>query len=949
MKGLNRGLLLYISLVVLSISVGLAAVTPPPGGAVCTGCTGCTYYICAAAQNFDYPPGCIAPGDTVYCCETLLNPAACPIDFCTTSCMSWANSASCPTPCGAPPPPPPPPSGPVCDASNCFNFACTGPGGASCQCYGACSDGNGNPGSCYNTGSVVSGSCPAPPTSCPDVGWGSSPGSYCGSACVSCGVTSDRYYDSSCNCVTTWTSPYDPSYCASLCSSPPPGPTPPPPGPTPPPPSCQSCGAGCCVAPEECLTDGTNYWCGINPWGPPPPDPGGGSAPPGCSAWAGVTYCVSGAEFVWNADCSSTMTNSCSCGCSPFSTCTSGSSSYLCGGSCQSCCTPVNPSQPTLVSPVAGGTVSTTMITLDWNAVTSWGSGCPSNNNRYMVYLEKGDSTPDVSVAQVSSSVTQYTFSGLTNGVWYWKVRADNDGGRRDSVTSSFTVALCSNSAPTAPSLSSPANGASLNSSSATLAWTPVSSWGTNCAGNTNEYKVILEAGDATPETVVGSLSSGSATFTTGALSPGVTYYWRINATNGAGSSVSTTYSFTGCQDTSPSVPSLLSPVNGASNQPQYFTLDWSDVSFGVNCAGNNNQYTVVLDQNNPPNTPIAVILPSQYAAGPFLSGQSYNWRLQATNGYATSVSSTRSFTACFQTSQCDACLSQGNDASCDCGSECSSGLCSASGVCVSCVSDSDCVFPPNACTEFVGSCIANNCVYDSRLTELPDGCSCGAGIMCLGGLCDPSGNCSGVGDPPGSSSCDAAEPLANCGGISCPSCVVGTVTSYDGNGLVGSRVDYEYGEAVTYALSNGNYFLDNVAVGLRTLRAIAGAPWAPTELKRDLRKGINTVDLIVGVGSSDCEADCTLIGGTTCVASCNGINDCEFGSPEAIMVCDKVQQGFIRAIDGSSEIVCCSGSPQQRVNIPSIATVNGTNAITVTRNVFYAGKLVKMKIVVFN
>lgn len=96
---------------------------------------------------------------------------------------------------------------------------CSGPDDVNNMTY-CFIDGSGNHSGCYTVSNEVheanSPSCAAPPVVCPDVGWGSSPGSYCGSACVSCGVTSDRYYDSSCNCVATSTFT-DPSYCTSLC------------------------------------------------------------------------------------------------------------------------------------------------------------------------------------------------------------------------------------------------------------------------------------------------------------------------------------------------------------------------------------------------------------------------------------------------------------------------------------------------------------------------------------------------------------------------------------------------------------------------------------------------------------------------------------------------------------------------------------------------------------
>ena len=153
---------------------------------------------------------------------------------------------SCVADCGGGPTSPPPPPAAYCgdlvcngtdycgncpgDCGSCCAAAC---GGASCSSCGGgyccggegCAGGGGCPAGYPYVGNGVcsAGPCVTPtPMVCPNVGFGSSPGSYCGAACLGCGITSDRYYDASCNCVQQGGGISTPS-CQQFCA---PTPTP---------------------------------------------------------------------------------------------------------------------------------------------------------------------------------------------------------------------------------------------------------------------------------------------------------------------------------------------------------------------------------------------------------------------------------------------------------------------------------------------------------------------------------------------------------------------------------------------------------------------------------------------------------------------------------------------------------------------------------------------------
>jgi len=80
---------------------------------------------------------------------------------------------------------------------------------------------------------------------------------------------------------------------------------------------------------------------------------------------------------------------------------------------------------------------STLNINLSWTAPADWGYGCP-NNNKYLVYAEPGDSTPDVLVATLGSGTTSYTLAAEGSKRYYWQVVTSNGSQTAASEIRSF-------------------------------------------------------------------------------------------------------------------------------------------------------------------------------------------------------------------------------------------------------------------------------------------------------------------------------------------------------------------------------------------------------------------------------------------------------------------------------------------------------------------------------
>jgi hypothetical protein len=122
---------------------------------------------------------------------------------------------------------------------------------------------------------------------------------------------------------------------------------------------------------------------------------------------------------------------------------------------------------------------------------------------------------------------------------------------------------------PASPDLLAPANAAT------DISINPLVSW--NASSGATAYNVQL-ATDAAFSNIVSTktgIATTSASFS--GLTGNTTYYWRVNATNGGGSSSwSTVYSFTTVTVVIPDVPVLGLPADGATGVSLPARLSWN-------------------------------------------------------------------------------------------------------------------------------------------------------------------------------------------------------------------------------------------------------------------------------------------------------------------------------------------------------------------------------------
>ncbi len=188
---------------------------------------------------------------------------------------------------------------------------------------------------------------------------------------------------------------------------------------------------------------------------------------------------------------------------------------------------------------------------------------------------------------------------------------------------------------PEPPVLSSPANGAAGVTLPVGLAW--------NASFGATSYRVQVSTSSSFTTTAYDQAGISSTSVSVSGLSPLTLYYWRVNATNAAGTSNwSSVRNFTTGTGLGPAAPTLVSPANGARNVPRSPTLIWNAsagaATYRVQVCWDSSFNTNVYDRAGITST-------STVVTG--LGGRTLHyWRVNATNANGTSKwSTTWSFT----------------------------------------------------------------------------------------------------------------------------------------------------------------------------------------------------------------------------------------------------------------------------------------------------------------
>jgi subtilisin family serine protease len=259
-------------------------------------------------------------------------------------------------------------------------------------------------------------------------------------------------------------------------------------------------------------------------------------------------------------------------------------------------------------------------ITSDWNTsntatntISGTSMASPHATGVSALYLE---ANPMATPAMVVTALTSNATAGVITGI---------PSGTPNRLLYSLVIAPPPGP-PAAPGLNSPANGATGVAVPAVLSW--------NISTGASSYEVQVSIA---PD--FGTLFYDQTGITTTSASvPGLAsntlYYWRVNATNGYGTSGwSAVWHFTTAAPAPPPAPTLVSPANNATNVPRTATLSWNvstgATSYRVEVSTNSNFSTTVYDHSG-------IATTSTVVSG-LGSRTYYYWRVNASNSNGTS------------------------------------------------------------------------------------------------------------------------------------------------------------------------------------------------------------------------------------------------------------------------------------------------------------------------
>ncbi len=192
----------------------------------------------------------------------------------------------------------------------------------------------------------------------------------------------------------------------------------------------------------------------------------------------------------------------------------------------------------------------------------------------------------------------------------------------------SMLKSLSGLSAPAAPALSSPTNGATNLATSLTFSWA--------LSSGAVSYGMQVSTVSTFGTTVSGQTGITGTTRVVSGLANGATYYWRANAANTAGTSAwSSIWRFTTIAAVvPPAAPTLSSPTNGATGLATALTVSWATSTGATTYAA---QVSTISTFASTVSNQTGLVATSA-AVGGLANGAIYYWRANAANTAGTSA-----------------------------------------------------------------------------------------------------------------------------------------------------------------------------------------------------------------------------------------------------------------------------------------------------------------------
>lgn len=291
---------------------------------------------------------------------------------------------------------------------------------------------------------------------------------------------------------------------------------------------------------------------------------------------------------------------------------------------------PAMPAIPTLASPLNGTLGASANPLLTWH--TSNGAIA------YTLQLAENETFGAGVVTYASLLSPSLSVTGLrANTCYYWRVNATNAAGTTVwSPIWHFTTQATLGTVPGTPTQLSPNDLTSNMPTNPRLYWSTVKT--------TDTYTIQLARNAAFTDRCITQSTTGTTIQFSGLLG-NTRYFWRVQAVNTAGAgNWSTTRSFATQTPYgyTPATPTLLTPTNGALNQPSSVSLTWSladrATSYNVQLALNSGFTSGLISRTQ--------VLDTRLNVSGLASGKRYYWRIQSVNGAGNSAwSATGNFT----------------------------------------------------------------------------------------------------------------------------------------------------------------------------------------------------------------------------------------------------------------------------------------------------------------
>lgn len=215
------------------------------------------------------------------------------------------------------------------------------------------------------------------------------------------------------------------------------------------------------------------------------------------------------------------------------------------------------PGETSLDAPSDGAILNNNKPAFSWNIV--------SGATGYQIFVDDNNDFSSPVIDQSPAGTSYTPTSGLTDGTYYWKVRAkdDVDLWGANTTANSFVIDTL---APDPPTLTSPTHGDISNIQSPDLTWSTV--------GDADEYQVQVLNG-----TVVIDVVLTGTSYTVEIVLDDGDYQWQVRSKDAAGNwgTWSTSFDFT-VDTVSTAAPTLNSPVNGAAGKLSP-ALSWLSVA----------------------------------------------------------------------------------------------------------------------------------------------------------------------------------------------------------------------------------------------------------------------------------------------------------------------------------------------------------------------------------